>query len=292
MVSWLLLAFGFQVNEIPLPQGVMAVTDLVRTERGFAILDAVGGAVFHFTPDGQLLATHNRKGNGPGEFQKPFRLRYHENHFYLVDLMRRTVLEFDDGLNYLRDWKIWGMPRDIWVDREGIFLVYWDPRTQHMVHKMSPSGQWIVSFGTGLDQEGLLGFQSGQILKCDRLLYFVHHFIPVLEVFETSGAMVRQLPFPGFGLDETFVDLNRLLGQEKPFNLVIQDLFPALGFLVVKLRDYETQVAWTYVFDISRQEFVKKVDCPWNAVSDQKGHFFQIIMDQEGDPIRLKSLDM
>jgi ABC-type nitrate/sulfonate/bicarbonate transport system ATPase subunit len=104
-------------------------------------------------PDGTALLAFGRFGSGPGAFQRPSGLLWHQGRVYVADAMNQRVQVFaDDGawVGVLRDGDaeppVLGLPYDLVLGpRELLFVVEYDAGR---VTALSPAGRLVGRFGS------------------------------------------------------------------------------------------------------------------------------------------------
>ncbi|MBU1185518.1 MAG: hypothetical protein KJ908_01350 [Acidobacteria bacterium] len=64
------------------------------------VTDALDYSLKKFDPDGRMVGKQGQKGQGPGEFQAPRLLEFHEGRLYVTDQSRPGIQIFDCDLNY------------------------------------------------------------------------------------------------------------------------------------------------------------------------------------------------
>lgn len=276
-----------QTIDIPDETTLAGVSKIAKFPKGWALLDTRSPKLVTLDLQGKLLATFNQKGPGPGEWQKPFGLRYFKGHFYVTDLLKRQVLVLSEDLKVIKELKVGSLCRDVLVTREGLYFVYWDPMKKAMVHQYSHQMEAKNSFGSGLSSQRSLGFQSGSLLGDDKHLYFIHHFIAQIEIFTSNGAPVRTIPIPGFEPKE-LVHFPR--GQVK-FKYSITNIFKKDQTIFFKFRNEREWKGTLHSFSFEKNSFGKPQSCPFETVADPLGAgFFEFHENSADDSMSLQEI--
>jgi len=92
------------------------------------IADGHGGntnaRVVKFSADGKFIKAWGRKGAGPGEFNVPHRLALDSNgRLFVADRSNNRIQIFDQEGKFLAEWKQFGRPSGIFIDRNDRFYV-------------------------------------------------------------------------------------------------------------------------------------------------------------------------
>jgi len=115
------------------------------------LLDREACTISKCTPQGQHLLTFGHKGRGPGELLMPLHMACDPNDgLWVLDAGNRRAVLFSSNGTYLRSAPLdfLDLPGGFAVDREGAFYLSWyDPRTERVIHKYSPDGVLLCSFG-------------------------------------------------------------------------------------------------------------------------------------------------
>ena len=88
------------------------IRDIECVPEGIAVLDAVYCRISVFSPEGELLYSGGRSGEGPGEFSYPTQYcRLSNGDSFVCDFGDASITVLDDSLNYLTSYESqWGMP--------------------------------------------------------------------------------------------------------------------------------------------------------------------------------------
>lgn len=99
-------------------------TDLNVDEKDFIyVLDAKDCSLKVFDSFGNLIKKTGRKGEGPGEFNFPVKIKCYGNRVYISELFRPGLKVFDKDLNYVSTIPINGPITDFYVQTEERILV-------------------------------------------------------------------------------------------------------------------------------------------------------------------------
>ena len=177
--------------DAPESEQLFRVTGALRLpDGGFALSNAGSHQIRILGPDGAILATHGREGDGPGEFQAPVLLGLLAPDSLLVwdgDLRRISVLHLESGFarSYQVDWSGTGFPA---------------------ARGLMTDGSVVMGGGMSFSSDG--GFRTGVIRPPSTFGWVrpngheVHiGDFPAAEMFARSsneGFMARSLPFGRF----------------------------------------------------------------------------------------------
>ena len=194
----LFLLLGVDPVRINLPEDLVGVSDMVSHNGFIFLIDSRNATLFKCNGSGEELARVGRRGNGPGEFQRPVALAASGQMLVVCDDVARTLTVFDQNLNYQVRHLSPYMPRDLAISKDSFYLVSHNPQTNTMVQKYSHEMVWEKGFALGLQPvDKMVSFQTGKVLLHGDLLYFMHTFRSVLEVFDPSGNLVKTISIPG-----------------------------------------------------------------------------------------------
>lgn len=128
-----------------------------------ALIDQHGPSVLLFHPDGRLLRTLGRSGQGPGEFSDPFGLGWIGDSVYIADSANRRITVFLSDGRMVRDQRL-----DV-------------PFVIGEIHRFA-DGRWVVR------RQNRFGVGRGMGLARDTIEYFV------LDETMRSPAFVARVP--------------------------------------------------------------------------------------------------
>ena len=89
------------------------------------VSDGYGSRRVHkFSPDGELLLSWGKPGEGPGEFALLHNIWVDENsRVFICDRENDRIQIFDDQGNFLQQWTDLQMPGDIWMRDKKVYVV-------------------------------------------------------------------------------------------------------------------------------------------------------------------------
>jgi sugar lactone lactonase YvrE len=134
-------------------------TDLAVAPDGtFYVTDGYGQARVHrFSPDGELLYSWGRPGNGPGEFHLPHSVWVDvQGRVFVSDRENGRIQVFDADGGFREQWTGFLQPDDLFFDAEGTIYV---AELGHRVSILSPDGEVLARWGEP-------GDAPGQFLAC------------------------------------------------------------------------------------------------------------------------------
>ncbi|HSL22743.1 MAG TPA: peptidyl-alpha-hydroxyglycine alpha-amidating lyase family protein [Vicinamibacterales bacterium] len=104
-------------------------SDVVVAANGdILVADGHGGnsnaRIVRFSKDGKFLGAWGRKGSGPGEFETPHAIALDsKGRIFVGDRGNNRIQIFDPAGKYLEEWKQFGRPSGIYIDRNDILYV-------------------------------------------------------------------------------------------------------------------------------------------------------------------------
>jgi streptogramin lyase len=105
-----------------------------------------------FTPGGSFVAALGDSGNGPGQFVYPSGICLTpDRQLYVADSGNRRIQQFDWSgaapvfVRAFGSASVLNSPNDIGLDTNGFAFV--TDLAAHLVHKFSPTGAWLTSWG-------------------------------------------------------------------------------------------------------------------------------------------------
>ena len=101
---------------------------LVAPNGDVFVADGHGGAsnarIVKFSATGTFIKAWGRKGSAPGEFDTPHGLAMvAQGRLFVADLRNARVQIFDQEVRYLAEWKQFGMPGGVYIDRHDTLYV-------------------------------------------------------------------------------------------------------------------------------------------------------------------------
>ncbi len=117
------------------------------------VSDGYGNARIHqFTPDGKLVKSWGRRGEGPGEFNLPHCVRVDRyQRIWVCDRENRRIQIFDMDGNYLTEWRGLLRPNALFFDpKDDVVYV---AELEHRVSIWTLEGELIAQWGGGKPSE-------------------------------------------------------------------------------------------------------------------------------------------
>jgi DNA-binding beta-propeller fold protein YncE len=101
---------------------------LVAPNGDVFVADGHGGPsnarIVKFSAEGKFIKTWGKKGSAPGEFDTPHSLAMDsQGRLFVADLRNHRVQIFDQDGKYLAEWKQFGMPGGLYIDRRDTLYV-------------------------------------------------------------------------------------------------------------------------------------------------------------------------
>ncbi len=205
---------------IHLPEEVARFSDLRFHKDHLFIVSQTDNIIYKVNrTTGDLVASYDRVGQGPGEWKSPFDIRFANNLVYVSDTLQRKIIVLDTDLNFVREMK--GLSADMFVIlNNNFFAVDYDPATHSMIHQVEMDLTPIRHFGEPLKPEtNYYVVQLGLIAVVDELICYMPYARFELNVFSPSGEKLESItpPFmdPDFTKDCNLK--NRNWSSECPF---------------------------------------------------------------------------
>jgi sugar lactone lactonase YvrE len=105
--------------------------------------------IVHYSKAGKFLNAWGKLGSGEGEFRAPHALAFdNEGRLFVADRGNNRVLVFSQAGKQLADWKQFGRPVGLWIDKKDTLYVT-DADSTPQLHPGWPKGVWIGSAKTG-----------------------------------------------------------------------------------------------------------------------------------------------
>jgi len=129
-------------------------SDVVVAANGdIFVADGHGGdsnaRVVKFSKDGQFIKTWGKKGAAPGEFDTPHSIAMdRRGRVFVADLRNNRIQIFDQEGKYLTEWKQFGMPGGLFIDKNDVLYVA-DSLSNRDVHP-----GWIRGIRIGSASDG------------------------------------------------------------------------------------------------------------------------------------------
>lgn len=115
------------------------------------VLDFVAQHILKFTPDGDLIQTIGRKGEGPGELKQTIMFTIdHNNNIYTLDMDLRRVSIFNSDGEFQSSFVVerGGMATSIAINSHGEIAMLQPAMDEPLVNIYTTGGEYIRSIGT------------------------------------------------------------------------------------------------------------------------------------------------
>jgi DNA-binding beta-propeller fold protein YncE len=125
------------------------------------VADGYGNSNVHrFSPEGKLLSSWGKPGNGPGEFTTPHAVRIHPDGRVLVaDRENNRLQVFSREGEYIHEWRDLYHPMDLYIDTSG--MVYVSDQVPRL-SMLSPEGKLLGRCRPSpFNSHGLFGDSAG-----------------------------------------------------------------------------------------------------------------------------------
>jgi len=182
-----------------------AVKELdVDDEENIYVLDWMAGHIVVFSQKGDVLRTIGRKGQGPGEFERPMDISIFGNHLMVHDLERGISSftlkgEFIKSITSIDILSIW----DFYCDSLGNIVVQnspvFDPQNPKQVYrKYDHNMKMIFQFAEsprsgGLGPNNPFGAIGSIALDREDNIIFGYPKDYIIEVFNANGKLIRKI---------------------------------------------------------------------------------------------------
>ena len=159
------------------------------------VADSRHNEIFCFDSDGKYLFQFGRKGQGPGEFIRPYYINFYENIIIIYDNGNRRFQFFDKQGKYLKSFKSFKTYVDIFVNKEGqIFAAPLpNPANDYLIDVLSEDGHLLYSFGDPPNKKD--SFLNFPILNgnYDKEIYVAFRFLPIVRKYSTEGKLIKEI---------------------------------------------------------------------------------------------------
>lgn len=279
----LLLLFMSTLEGIKLPEFEKLI-DIAISENSIYALDARARTLTQFSMTGKPLRVYGSKGMGPGEWLDPIRLRMTPEGTLLVcDIRKYSIFVFNKDCGLIEEVNLGKMCRDITTQGRDWFVVCYDTQSGTMVQKFTGTRHTPgVKFAPGLEPRlKLQGMQSGSIASVNGNIYFVRTFDPTVEVYNTSGKLLKKISPKG--IDPNFLATIRTdrpnFWNDVPYRVTKLNVNESQLFLTV--FDQKQEKALRYSFSFNTQTW-KKQTSDHAIVRSSTGETFELKSEPEG----------
>ncbi len=187
-----------------------SIADLAVDNNGsLFVLDSEYNEVRFFDYDGSLMGTFGAPGEGPGEFRNPRQLAVtdHGKTIFVIGGDRSIpVFERKDAATYTEKYTFKkGMRSSAGCAMNGhLYLLGYTPDIDGVIHKFTPEGKRIASFGAPYKSRNafVVASQSGRgLLACSeehRIVGLIRENIPVFTGYTEAGDVAWHVTFADF----------------------------------------------------------------------------------------------
>ncbi len=176
---------------------------------GILVLDSEYSEVRVYDYSGKLIGTFGAKGKGPGEFLHPRQLAITNagrTIFVLTAERRVSVFERNDSTEFrLKSTITTEVGGATGCAMNGhLYLLAYSPEIEGIIHKFSPEGEHVASFGAPYISPNPFVVESQSrrgLLACSeehRLVGLIRENIPALTAYTDTGAIAWQVRFADF----------------------------------------------------------------------------------------------
>ena len=99
---------------------LIAPDDSIFVGDGHGMVDGkpTNARIVHFTKDGKFIKAWGHRGTGPGEFETPHMLAMDsQGRLFVADRGNSRIQIFDQDGRYLTEWKQFGRPSGVYIDK-------------------------------------------------------------------------------------------------------------------------------------------------------------------------------
>jgi len=274
----IIVLFAFIGQNIDVPDILLDIHSLSKVKNGYVAMGRYDPQIVLFDEKGTVLAQYHEKGNGPGEYTELLDFRAFDDLIYLIEPLTRKIITLDQDLQYIHEMRSNGYIRDLTPYGDHFLLVYWDQKTNTMLHLVDNEMKTtLASFVRGLEDKRTLGFQTGKVRVKDDKAYFIHNFIPQVTIIDLATQGVRSVPLPGYRLEEELVDFDRFIKGNPPFTQHVKDLFFANEKLYIRFEKIGNSNITLYGLSESLRRFDSHQSTSNEFLPDRSGSVFQKI---------------
>ncbi len=135
-----------QPNDVAIaPNGDIFVSDGHSPQKGNA-------RVVKFTSDGRFIMQFGRHGSGPGEFEVPHALAFDSRgRLFVGDRANNRIQIFDQDGNYITEYKQFGRPSGLYIDKNDILYVADSESTDREGYGHNPGFKRGIRIGSAAD---------------------------------------------------------------------------------------------------------------------------------------------
>lgn len=268
------------------------IASIIMTDDSVYMLDSSLKAAHLLSGNGVVMKTFAKVGAGPGEWQEPVRMRRGaDGRIYVLDLRKSAVFVFSAGLDFLEEFRVGGLCRDIVVIDEDWFVLSYDPAKETMIKQFTGRTHKLVrSFAKGLaPKDVMFGFQTGFLGTDGSSIYIVRLLNANIEAFNRDGVLLRTLQPNGVEVD--FLSKSNV----KDPNFWNDIRYSVASFKVngqwlsLVVHDKQAEKKWEYRYDLSTRTW--RMPRPYKVTYETpSGEIFELV--EVGDQyqlVRIKS---
>jgi len=276
-------------RSIPLTDPITFASEIGRIDDRLFVFDAYQEQVFRVSSSGEVVSSVGERGTGPGEFSRAVGIRLVDDSVWVFDVLRRSVVVFDLDLVFVRRLQTPILPRGGFTVAGSVFLVGYDAASRRMVHRINPDGKILSSFGRGLEEGRLMGFQSGSAILHRGRILFAHSFLPRVFCFSAEGNLLRSADIPS--LEDPLVSADVFTGKGGDLEYVLDDLLIWRRKPWLRLRNLDAKKAWLYPLDPMPATLEDRVPVPFHILSDRAGELYVAHYNQDREITGLTLFD-
>lgn len=247
-------------------------------EGNLYVADSGNHRITVFAPDGRLINSWGRQGDGPGEFQEPWGIAIDgPGYIYVADLWNHRLQKFDPQGRYLEQWgdfadtegKAEGMaglfygPRDIAVDGEGDLYVA--DTGNKRIQKFDPQGGFLGQWGGEGSEPGEFQEPVGIAIDEEGNIYVADTWNRRIQKFDQDFNFLAQWPVEGW-VSESVVN-KPYLAFDTASNLYVTD---PEGFRVMVFDGQGELLAFFGRYGTDNSSF----NLPTGIAVDEEGYIY------------------
>lgn len=128
------------------------------------VADDLGRRVVVFGRDGRYVGTIGRRGQGPGEFESPWRVAVDAaDSIFVWDMAQARISVFGRDLRFARSFAVpphWSVSSIGFLPDGRLLLAAYGPRERGTLHVLARTGRLERTFGPGFNAPELSGFEA------------------------------------------------------------------------------------------------------------------------------------
>ncbi|MEW6455718.1 MAG: NHL repeat-containing protein [Acidobacteriota bacterium] len=161
------------------------------------VLDSGNNRIQKINPNGQVILSLGRKGEGPGEFMKPSDIFIDDNDkIYVADTGNARIQILSLTGEFILSFKVRKNVSSIVVDKEGnIFASVTKPDTA-LIYKYTQTGELLTSFGQIKKYENFLlqNALNKNVITIDseQYIYVTYFYRNLVQKYDTQGTLLLE----------------------------------------------------------------------------------------------------